>query len=81
MSALCQKRTFLIGPGTFKKLAVDLERDSLVIHGLITEAVDFPICHVDCFAPAEERARRKRRLIQGPREFREIRADWRKTKG
>jgi hypothetical protein len=23
----------------------------LVIRGLITEAVDFPICHVDCFAP------------------------------
>ena len=29
----------------------------------------------------EERARRKRRLIQGPQEFREMRADWRKTKG
>jgi hypothetical protein len=26
----------------------------------------------------EERARRKRQLIKGPREFREIRADWRK---
>jgi metal-responsive CopG/Arc/MetJ family transcriptional regulator len=29
----------------------------------------------------EERARRKRQLIQGPREFRDIRADWRKNKG
>ena len=29
----------------------------------------------------EKRARRKRRLIKGPREFREIRADWRKNKG
>ena len=29
----------------------------------------------------EERARRKRRLIKGPREFREIRDDWRKNKG
>ena len=28
----------------------------------------------------EERARRKRRLIQGPREFRDIRADLSKTK-
>jgi hypothetical protein len=29
MSALCQQRTFLIGCGTFKKLAVGRERDSL----------------------------------------------------
>jgi len=29
----------------------------------------------------KERARRKRRLIKGPREFREMRADRRKNKG
>ena len=30
---------------------------------------------------SEERARRKRQLIKGPREFLDIRADWRKNKG
>jgi hypothetical protein len=32
-------------------------------------------------ASNEERGRRKGQLIQGPREFRDIRAAWRKKKG
>jgi hypothetical protein len=35
----------------------------------------------DKSAPAEERAKRKRRLIKGPSEFREMRDDRRKLKG
>ncbi|MEA2872508.1 MAG: hypothetical protein QOH67_2484 [Hyphomicrobiales bacterium] len=34
----------------------------------------------DSTAPAEERAKRKRRLIKGPSEFREMRSDHRKPK-
>jgi hypothetical protein len=35
----------------------------------------------DTSAPAEEQAKRKRRLIKGPSEFREMRADMSKPKG
>jgi hypothetical protein len=35
----------------------------------------------DQAATNEERARRKRQLIKGPREFRGVRADWCKNKG
>ena len=46
------------------------------------EMADREIEHLgDQAANNEERARRKRQLIQGPREFRDIRADWRKNKG
>jgi hypothetical protein len=35
----------------------------------------------DRSVPAEDRARRKRRLLKGPQEFREMRGDLPKTKG
>ena len=46
------------------------------------EMADREIEHLgDQATTNEERARRKRQLIKGPREFRGVRADWRKNKG